>query len=84
MSYSPMMSSTQGSSPEEYKLRNLVVSEKQWYECSRYLLSMLVLANTGNLLLKAGNREDAFAGLECTLLKMERHHEVFDDAETLF
>ncbi|VDM38630.1 unnamed protein product [Toxocara canis] len=61
-----------------------VVSEKQWYECSRYLLSMLVLANTGNLLLKAGNREDAFAGLECTLLKMERHHEVFDDAETLF
>ncbi|KHN84028.1 Condensin-2 complex subunit H2 [Toxocara canis] len=61
-----------------------VVSEKQWYECSRYLLSMLVLANTGNLLLKAGNREDAFAGLECTLLKRERHHEVFDDAETLF
>uniref|UniRef100_A0A914ZWH1 Condensin-2 complex subunit H2 n=1 Tax=Parascaris univalens TaxID=6257 RepID=A0A914ZWH1_PARUN len=56
---------------------------KPWYECCRYLLSILMLANMGNLLVEECNPEDAFGSLRCKLLKRDRHHEVFDDAEAV-
>uniref|UniRef100_F1KRK5 Condensin-2 complex subunit H2 n=1 Tax=Ascaris suum TaxID=6253 RepID=F1KRK5_ASCSU len=60
-----------------------LVKGKAWYECCRYLLSILMLANMGNLLVEECDPENAFGSLRCKLLKRERHHEVFDDAEAV-
>lgn len=42
-----------------------------------------MLANMGNLLVEECDPENAFGSLRCKLLKRERHHEVFDDAEAV-
>uniref|UniRef100_A0A0M3K7H1 Kleisin, abnormal closure, protein 2 (inferred by orthology to a C. elegans protein) n=1 Tax=Anisakis simplex TaxID=6269 RepID=A0A0M3K7H1_ANISI len=61
-----------------------LMKRKPWFECCRYLLSVLMLANTGNLSLKVENDSiDEPNGLNLTLLKRKRHHEVFDDADAM-
>jgi len=55
------------------------------YDLSRYLLVTLILANMQNVEVVVGDRDGTSTStdLKLKLLKMERHHQVFEDEQRL-
>lgn len=68
---------------EEFSLQ--LVNGKDHREVSRYLLSVLLMANSGNVLVdfKEDLTLEGAGEIEVVLQKRERHHDIFDQEGAL-
>ncbi|VDN55847.1 unnamed protein product [Dracunculus medinensis] len=69
---------------EDKPFYGLLRKEAPSYDISRYFLASLTLSNTGNIelisSLSSNNFTEVSNELHCKVIKLERHHEVFDDS----